>query len=394
MPHYDGGEIPQFVTFRLAGSLPEELLVSWREESMAPGGVGLQRRIEAYLDQGRGGTLLSNPLVAGMVSGALSCFDGERYHLHAWVIMPNHVHVLFTPLHGSVSDIVHSWKSFTAKKANRILGRDGRFWQEDYFDRYIRDENHFNATVEYIRQNPVKAGLCHAPHDWPHLRVSTVWNAGVPPAPTSVAALRREYTRAGLAESDVAPDPVEQFRRWFDETLAANLHEPNAMTVATATPDGRPSARVVLLKGFDGRGFVFYTNYEGRKGRELEENPRAALLFYWGELERQVRIEGSVSRVSEEESDAYFTGRPRGSRLGALASEQSRVIESREVLEDRVERLEAEYEGSDVPRPAFWGGYRVEPEVVEFWQGRENRLHDRIVYRRGAGGWRTERLQP
>lgn len=209
-----------------------------------------------------------------------------------------------------------------------------------------------------------------------------------------MADLRKEYTRAGLAESDVDLDPVQQFRRWFDEALAADLHEPNAMVVATATPEGRPSTRVVLLKGFDRRGFVFYTNYEGRKGRELEENPRAALLFYWGELERQVRIEGSVSRVSEEESDAYYASRPRGSRLGALASEQSRAVGGREVLEDRIKSLEAEYEGREVLRPAFWGGYRVEAETFEFWQGRENRLHDRISYRREDGGWVMGRLQP
>ena len=212
--------------------------------------------------------------------------------------------------------------------------------------------------------------------------------------PRDVADLRKEYTRAGLAESDVAADPIEQFHRWFDAALDAGLHEPNAMTVATATCDGRPSARVVLLKGFDGRGFVFYTNHEGRKGRELEENPRAALLFYWGELERQVRIEGAVSRVPETESDAYYASRPRGSRLGAWASEQSRTVEGRGVLEDRIGDLEAEYEGREVPRPPFWGGYRVGPEVVEFWQGRENRLHDRIVYRREDGGWKIERLQP
>ncbi len=212
--------------------------------------------------------------------------------------------------------------------------------------------------------------------------------------PRDVAGLREEYTRAGLAESDVAPDPVEQFRRWFDAALDAGLREPNAMTVATATPEGQPSARVVLLKGFDGRGFVFYTNYEGRKGRELGENNRAALLFYWGELERQVRIEGTVSRVPEAESDAYFASRPRGSRLGAWASEQSRPAEGRDVLEMRLRELEREYEDRHVPRPPFWGGYRVEPEVVEFWQGRENRLHDRIVYRREDGGWKIERLQP
>jgi pyridoxamine 5'-phosphate oxidase len=209
-----------------------------------------------------------------------------------------------------------------------------------------------------------------------------------------VARLRREYARAGLKESGAEEVPVEQFRRWFDEALAANLHEPNAMTLATATPDGRPSARVVLLKGFDERGFVFYTNYEGRKAKELEINPYCALVFYWGELERQVRIEGRASRVPDKESDAYFEGRPRGSQLGAWASEQSRPVRDRGALEDRLRELEAGYEGREVPRPPFWGGYRVEPETIEFWQGRENRLHDRLSYRRSDGLWRRERLQP
>ena len=209
-----------------------------------------------------------------------------------------------------------------------------------------------------------------------------------------VAALREEYTRTGLAEADVAPDPVVQFRAWFRDALAADLHEPNAMTLATVTPDGRPSARTVLLKGYDERGFVFYTNFEGRKARELETNPLCALLFYWGELERQVRIEGRASRVSGEESDAYFTSRPRGSRLGAWASEQSRPVQGRSVLEERVRALEAEYEGREIPRPPFWGGYRVEPHTIEFWQGRENRLHDRLVYLRNEGGWKIVRLQP
>jgi pyridoxamine 5'-phosphate oxidase len=210
-----------------------------------------------------------------------------------------------------------------------------------------------------------------------------------------VARLRKEYTRAGLKESDAASGPIEQFRNWFDEALAADLHEPNAMTLATATPDGRPSARVVLLKGLDERGFVFYTSYEGRKGGELETNPYCALVFYWGELERQVRVEGRASRVSEDESDEYFGSRPRGSQLGAWASEQSRPVEGRGALEERLRGLEAEYEGREVPRPPFWGGYRVEPEVVEFWQGRENRLHDRLVYRRSDNGeWGRERLQP
>ncbi len=207
--------------------------------------------------------------------------------------------------------------------------------------------------------------------------------------------LRKEYTRAGLTEADADPDPIEQFRKWFDEALAADLHEPNAMTLATATSDGRPSARVVLLKGYDERGFVFYTSYEGRKSRELEENPRCALVFYWSELERQIRIDGRAGRVSEEESDAYYGSRPRGSRLSAWVSAQSRPVEDRGALEKRLWELEAEYEGREIPRPPFWGGYRVEPEAIEFWQGRENRMHDRLLYRRlSGGGWRMQRLQP
>jgi len=210
-----------------------------------------------------------------------------------------------------------------------------------------------------------------------------------------ISRLRKEYTRAGLDESDAAQDPIEQFRWWFDEALAAGLHEPNAMTLATATPGGSPSARIVLIKGFDERGFVFYTNYGGRKARELEKNPYCALVFYWGELGRQVRAEGRASRVRGEESDAYFASRPRGSQLGAWVSEQSRSIGNRGALELRLRELEREYDGREIPRPPFWGGYRVEPEAIEFWQGRENRLHDRLLYRRsGEGGWKRERLQP
>ena len=208
------------------------------------------------------------------------------------------------------------------------------------------------------------------------------------------ARLRREYTRAGLDTADMNPDPMVQFGTWFENVVDANLYEPNAMILATATREGLPSVRTVLLKGYDGRGFVFYTNYEGRKARELEANPACALLFYWGELERQVRIEGRAGRVPGEESDAYFASRPRGSRLGAWASEQSRPVAGRNVLEERARALEKEYEGREVPRPPFWGGYRVEPHAIEFWQGRENRLHDRISYRRESGGWRRERLQP
>ena len=213
--------------------------------------------------------------------------------------------------------------------------------------------------------------------------------------PRNVADLRKEYTRAGLREADADPSAIAQFRKWFDEALAASLQEPNAMTLATATLDGRPSARTVLLKGYDERGFVFYTSYEGRKSRELEENPRCALVFYWSELERQIRIEGRAGRVSEEESDAYYGSRPRGSRLSAWVSAQSRPVGDRDALEKRLWELEAEYEGREIPRPPFWGGYRVEPEAIEFWQGRENRMHDRLLYRRlSDGGWRMQRLQP
>jgi pyridoxamine 5'-phosphate oxidase len=208
------------------------------------------------------------------------------------------------------------------------------------------------------------------------------------------SSLRKEYTSAGLDKADVDPDPIVQFHEWFEKVIDADLHEPNAMVLATATRDGRPSARTVLLKGYDEQGFVFYTNYEGRKARELETNPICALLFYWGELERQVRIEGRASRLSGEESDTYFAGRPRGSRLGAWASEQSRSVEDRSILEERLRALETEYEGRDIPRPLFWGGYRVEPDTIEFWQGRENRLHDRLVYLRNEGGWKIVRLQP
>jgi len=208
------------------------------------------------------------------------------------------------------------------------------------------------------------------------------------------ANLRREYTRAGLDEAGMDPDPIVQFNAWFEKVVEANLHEPNAMILATATIEGRPSVRTVLLKGYDERGFVFYTNYEGRKASELEANPACALLFYWGELERQVRIEGRASRLPGAESDAYFASRPRGSRLGGWASEQSRPVEDRSVLEQRLKALEAEYEDREILRPHFWGGYRVEPHTIEFWQGRENRLHDRISYRRENGAWRLERLQP
>jgi len=216
----------------------------------------------------------------------------------------------------------------------------------------------------------------------------------LPSPPSAIADLRREYARARLDERDVSHDPMVEFARWFAEAQEAQVPEPNAMTLASATPDGAPSARIVLLKAFDERGFVFFTDYRSRKGGELEANPRAALVFYWWELERQVRISGRVSRTSLEESDAYFRTRPLGSRLGAWVSHQSRAIPSRRVLEEDLREVEQRFADGDVPLPSHWGGYRVEPDEIEFWQGRPNRLHDRIRYARRDTGWKVERLSP
>lgn len=210
----------------------------------------------------------------------------------------------------------------------------------------------------------------------------------------SLAEMRENYTQGGLSEAEAGDEPFTLFRSWFDAAVAAKLSEPNAMILATVSAEGQPSARAVLLKALDDRGFTFFTNYDSRKGRELEFNSRAGVCFLWAPLERQVRVEGVVEKVTAKESDEYFVNRPMGSRLGAWASRQSDVISGREYLERQHAELTAKYPDGNVPRPEFWGGYRLVPEIIEFWQGRPSRLHDRIRFQRTGNAWRRDRLSP
>jgi pyridoxamine 5'-phosphate oxidase len=207
--------------------------------------------------------------------------------------------------------------------------------------------------------------------------------------------LRQDYNAASLNETDVDANPMRQFDKWFNEAINFKVHEPNAMTLATATHDGRPSARIVLLKGFNDEGFKFYTNYLSRKGKEISKNPLGALVFHWGDMERQVRIEGTIDKLDRDYSEKYFHSRPKLSQIGAVASPQSQEITSREELEQRMAQLEAEYADSTVPKPSFWGGYVLRPRLIEFWQGRSSRLHDRIVYKKTDNkNWKIVRLAP
>lgn len=211
---------------------------------------------------------------------------------------------------------------------------------------------------------------------------------------TTIADIRKDYSSRSLSESDVSSDPIEQFEKWWNEALKAEINEANAMTLATASSDGFPSARIVLLKGFDKSGFIFFTNYKSFKGTQLEENPKACLVFFWKELERQVRITGIVQKASNGASDAYFKSRPFESQVSAWASPQSQVIESRDWLQRNYNKLLSENNSNDLQRPSHWGGYIVKPVIVEFWQGRPGRLHDRIQYTLESGEWKIERLAP
>jgi pyridoxamine 5'-phosphate oxidase len=210
----------------------------------------------------------------------------------------------------------------------------------------------------------------------------------------SISSIRKDYQLQSLSEKDVKQDPFAQFSQWWNEALASEIDEVNAMTLSTVTAEGKPSARIVLLKGFDEKGFVFFTNYESNKGEQLSVNPFASLVFFWKELERQVRIEGICEKVSEQESDDYFHSRPVGSQLGACVSPQSTVIESRNILESKLALLQDQYRNVEIPRPLHWGGYRVVPDTVEFWQGRSSRLHDRIKYLKENQSWKIVRLAP
>ena len=209
-----------------------------------------------------------------------------------------------------------------------------------------------------------------------------------------LAAMREDYRLNGLDEANVASDPIAQFQRWFDDAVEGNVYEPNGMTLATVAGDGQPAARIVLLKIIDQRGLAFFTNMESRKGQHLAANAKAALTFWWGPLERQVRFEGTISKVDDDEADAYYRSRPAGSQIGAWASPQSNVIDNRQALEELEKDVIKRFDGEEIPRPSFWGGYRLAPLRVEFWQGRSNRLHDRLCYRRSDGDWLVERLAP
>ncbi|MES3023724.1 MAG: pyridoxamine 5'-phosphate oxidase [Pseudomonadota bacterium] len=291
---------------------------------------------------------------------------------------------------------LHEQLSAIANGASSALAtaKVQRFAQR-YADHMVREETQIAPMALRILGPAQMAQLGNAMQQRRGIATPGAMATGTPAATgEALASLRKDYGQASLSESEVAPDPIVQFNTWFEEALKAEVNEPNAMSVATVDAQGRPSSRVVLIKQYDARGFTWYTNYASQKGRELAHNPHAALLFFWSELERQIRIEGRVERTSEEESDKYFHSRPLKSRLAAIASAQSMPIDSRAELEQNYDAVAAQY-GAAPPRPENWGGFRLVPARIEFWQGRRSRFHDRIVYLLQAdGSWARQRLQP
>jgi pyridoxamine 5'-phosphate oxidase len=323
------------------------------------------------------------PMLQGCAAGADAALLAE----HVPRILADHdrMDAAWQRLHEQLSAVA-------AGKSAQLAAAEVRAFADSYAQHMLVEETHIAPMARRLFTPEQMQALGQAMQ----LRrgISAAPAPGALDSSAALAQMRRDYGQASLSEADVLDDPVAQFQRWFDEALKAEVKEPNAMSVATVGADGKPSSRIVLVKQYDQRGFTWYTNYDSQKGRQLCANPHAALLFFWSELERQVRIEGRVERTSDEESDRYFHSRPLKSRLAAVASAQSRPVGSRADLEQQYAQVEAEF-GDNPPRPAHWGGYRLVPERIEFWQGRRSRFHDRIVYVRAAdGGWQRQRLQP
>jgi pyridoxamine 5'-phosphate oxidase len=318
------------------------------------------------------------PMLQASASGADAAVLAE--HLPRILADHSRMDAVWQNLHEQLAAVA-------AGQSAQLSARDVREFSDSYTQHMLVEETHIAPMARRL----------FTPAQMETLGTAMQQRRGIASEPAgadALAQMRKDYGQASLSEADVLDDPVAQFQRWFDEALKAEVNEPNAMSVATVGADGRPSSRIVLVKQYDARGFTWYTNYDSQKGQQLCANPHAALLFFWSELERQVRIEGRVERTTDDESERYFHSRPLKSRLAAIASAQSRPIGSRADMEQQFAQVESEF-GDNPPRPAHWGGYRLIPERMEFWQGRRSRFHDRIVYVRAAdGSWTRERLQP